>query len=127
MGRLGVSQETTVVVYDRASSLCASRLWWALTYYGHPDVHVLDGGLDAWTGAGLPVSAEPGVTAAAPFVPRPRPSCCAAATSSGGGSASRGSGRSTSALTPSTPAPTTGGTAAAAIFRAPSTSTGHGS
>ena len=36
------------MVYDGATSLAASRLWWLLTDAGHPDVRVLDGGYAAW-------------------------------------------------------------------------------
>src|SRR5215217_417807 len=44
MGSLGVGDETHVVVYDHAGGQFATRLWWALTYYGHDRVSVLDGG-----------------------------------------------------------------------------------
>ena len=50
--RIGVSATTPVVVYDGATSLAASRLWWLLTDAGHPDVRVLDGGYAAWQAAG---------------------------------------------------------------------------
>ena len=49
MGRLGVGNDTTVVVYDDAGNAWAARLWWALRYYGHDDVRLLDGGLTKWT------------------------------------------------------------------------------
>ncbi|GLV50817.1 sulfurtransferase [Thermobispora bispora] len=58
MRRLGVSGSRPVVVYDEADSTAAARAWWTLRYFGHPDVRVLDGGLRAWTDAGLPVTAE---------------------------------------------------------------------
>lgn len=48
--KLGINQESTVVVYD--SKYDATRLWWAFTYYGKGDVRVLDGGLKAWKAAG---------------------------------------------------------------------------
>ncbi|GAA2215611.1 sulfurtransferase [Nonomuraea monospora] len=62
MRRLGVSDGRPVVVYDDAAATVAARAWWALRYFGHQDVRVLDGGLPAWTEAGLPVTKE---------VPRP--------------------------------------------------------
>ncbi|MFO7777860.1 MAG: sulfurtransferase [Nitriliruptoraceae bacterium] len=68
---LGIGPESTVVVYDEGGSLFAARLWWVLTYSGHADVRVLDGGWQAWIEAGLPVSARPREPAtAAPFTPR---------------------------------------------------------
>ncbi len=44
MGSLGIGDATHVVVYDHAGGQFATRLWWALTYYGHDRVSVLDGG-----------------------------------------------------------------------------------
>jgi thiosulfate/3-mercaptopyruvate sulfurtransferase len=59
MRALGVSDGRAVVVYDDGGQV-AARAWWDLTYFGHGDVRLLDGGFDAWTGAGLPVETGPG-------------------------------------------------------------------
>ncbi len=48
MGRLGISNNTTVVIYDIQGGLWCSRMWWALRYYGHDSVKILDGGLLKW-------------------------------------------------------------------------------
>lgn len=53
--RWGLRAGDTVVVYDDARSLGASRAWWLLTRSGVADVRLLDGGLAAWTDAGLPL------------------------------------------------------------------------
>lgn len=53
---MGITPGATVVAYDDWGSLFAARLWWALRYYGHDTVMVLDGGWQAWVEAGLPVS-----------------------------------------------------------------------
>ena len=34
------------------------RLFWTLEYLGHPEVHILDGGYQAWTRAGLPTTQD---------------------------------------------------------------------
>ena len=60
MRRLGVFQDRPVVVNDQRDSTIAARLWWMLHYFGHPDVRVLDGGVDAWARAGLPVETGDG-------------------------------------------------------------------
>lgn len=57
MGDLGISNDTTVVLYDNAASMFACRLRWALRYYGHERVVVLDGGWDKWRAEGRPLSA----------------------------------------------------------------------
>ena len=48
LGAWGISNSSTVIVYDDASGAIASRLWWLLRWLGHDQVFVLDGGLDAW-------------------------------------------------------------------------------
>ncbi len=73
MGSLGVGDETHVVVYDHAGGQFATRLWWALTYYGHDRVSVLDGGWRKWTAENRPTTAEVPVIKPVVFTPRPRP------------------------------------------------------
>jgi thiosulfate/3-mercaptopyruvate sulfurtransferase len=49
MGRLGIGDQHLVVAYDaHPASQFATRLWWALNYYGHDQVVVLNGGLPKW-------------------------------------------------------------------------------
>ena len=49
MERLGIGDQHLVVAYDtHPASQFATRLWWALRYYGHRDVVVLNGGLPKW-------------------------------------------------------------------------------
>jgi thiosulfate/3-mercaptopyruvate sulfurtransferase len=72
MGSLGIGDGTHVVVYDHAGGQFATRLWWALTYYGHDAVSVLDGGWAKWTAEGRPTTTrvpEPGPSV---FTPEPR-------------------------------------------------------
>lgn len=52
----GIDDDSAVVVYDQGTGLGSARAWWLLTYVGLLGVQVLDGGLAAWAGAGLPVS-----------------------------------------------------------------------
>jgi len=61
MRRVGVSDDSLVVVYDDADSTAAARAWWLLRYFGHEAVRVLDGGYRAWSQAGQPsaVSLQP--------------------------------------------------------------------
>jgi thiosulfate/3-mercaptopyruvate sulfurtransferase len=44
----GISYDNTVVIYDNTGGLWASRLFWALEYLGHKDVHILNGGWKKW-------------------------------------------------------------------------------
>lgn len=54
---LGLNDNDTVVVYDAVASAAAARAWWLLRYAGMTSVYVLDGGLDAWRSADLPLQA----------------------------------------------------------------------
>lgn len=58
MGRLGFGSDHRIVVYDDTAGTVAARLWWMLDNLGHADVRLLDGGLAAWTAAGLPMTTE---------------------------------------------------------------------
>src|SRR5262249_17261499 len=56
MGRLGISDQHLVVAYDaHPASQFATRLWWALNYYGHTRVVVLNGGFPKWKSEQRPV------------------------------------------------------------------------
>lgn len=72
LAALGLRRHQPVVAYDEAGGAFAARLWWLLRWLGHEAVAVLDGGLPAWTAAGLPLVAgeappvAPGDFAAAP-------------------------------------------------------------
>ena len=52
MARLGISNGDAVVAYDDQWGLAAARLLWALHYYGHSSVAVLNGGWDRWRDEG---------------------------------------------------------------------------
>src|SRR3712207_966150 len=72
MGSLGIGDDTRVVVYDHAGGQFATRLWWALTYYGHDGVYVLDGGWKKWMAEDRPTTAEVPEPEPAVFTPEPR-------------------------------------------------------
>ena len=59
---------------DHTGGHFATRLWWALRYYGHDRVAVLDGGFNKWLAEGRPTH-DRGVPPRSPpsFTPRPRP------------------------------------------------------
>ncbi len=52
MEALGFDAASHIVVYDDAGGTVAARLWWMLDDLGHRRVQVLDGGTQAWVGAG---------------------------------------------------------------------------
>lgn len=59
MGKLGVGDDSRVVLYDSGTSAWAARVWWMLRWAGFDQAALLDGGLGAWTAEGRPLSTEP--------------------------------------------------------------------
>jgi len=70
MASRGIGDQTHVVAVDQNGGQFATRLWWALRYYGHDDVSVLDGGWNAWIGQGRPVEVGDVTRERAVFTPR---------------------------------------------------------
>lgn len=57
LGRLGITPQSHVVVYDdQGGALAAARFWWMLRAAGHEKVKVVNGGLNAAAKAGFPLS-----------------------------------------------------------------------
>lgn len=74
MARAGIGDDTLVVAYDAHPAMqFATRLWWALRYYGHDRAAVLDGGLAQWQREGRPLSTATPSYPPAVFTPHPRP------------------------------------------------------
>ncbi len=69
-GRLGIDAGVQVIAYDQGNGMFAARLWWLLRWLGHGAVAVLDGGLQAWEHAGLPLSTRVVSRAVRRFEPR---------------------------------------------------------
>ena len=65
LGANGIGNDTTVIIYDDANGMHASRIFFHLYAMGHRDVRLLDGGLGAWIASGYPVHSAP----AAPGLP----------------------------------------------------------
>jgi thiosulfate/3-mercaptopyruvate sulfurtransferase len=73
MAARGIGDDTVVVAVDQSGGQFATRLWWALSYYSHDRVCVLDGGWNQWVKEGRPVEAGEVAIARAVFTPRARP------------------------------------------------------
>ncbi len=65
MSKAGIGNSTLVLAYDDNKNMDAARLWFTLKAYGHDNVKVISGGLNALSAAGLAVTdAVPSVTTA---------------------------------------------------------------
>jgi thiosulfate/3-mercaptopyruvate sulfurtransferase len=74
MSQRGIGNETDVVVVDHTGGHFATRLWWALKYYGHDRVGVLDGGFNRWKALGLPLTDAAPQVQRREFIPQERTS-----------------------------------------------------
>lgn len=74
MQKLGIDQESAIVVYDYVGVYSSPRAWWMFRAMGHSNVAVLDGGLPAWKQAGHPCGARAQSSAAkrGNFISRPQ-------------------------------------------------------
>ncbi len=70
MGRAGVGDGTSVVLYDDTLSYFAARVWWSLRAYGYESARILESGYPAWVEGGHPVSNGTSEVPAATFTPR---------------------------------------------------------
>jgi thiosulfate/3-mercaptopyruvate sulfurtransferase len=58
VGKLGISDTDTIVVYDGPGIFTAPRVWWLFRTMGAKNVFVLDGGLDGWKKEGRPLQTD---------------------------------------------------------------------
>ena len=79
IGRAGISDQSRVVVYAETDDSGAARLWWALRYYGHDQVAILNGGLGKWLAEQRLVNQDVVEPVPAYFTPVPRPEWLATA------------------------------------------------
>ncbi|NQV72142.1 sulfurtransferase [bacterium] len=56
--RIGVNNESRVILYDDSNGMSATRAFFALDYLGFSNMAVLDGGLASWTAAGGTISSN---------------------------------------------------------------------
>lgn len=54
----GISNDSTVIVYDDNNNMNAGRLWWTMKMYGHENVKVVSGGLNEMVKAGAEITNE---------------------------------------------------------------------
>ncbi|MCD6397055.1 MAG: sulfurtransferase, partial [Spirochaetaceae bacterium] len=47
MSKKGISNSSTIIIYDANKNMDSARLWWTLKIYGHKNVKVVSGGFNA--------------------------------------------------------------------------------
>ena len=59
VGKLGITPESTVVLYSGQKNTSAAYAYWHFTYFGHDTVCLLDGGKEYWSEMGYPTTNSP--------------------------------------------------------------------
>mgnify|MGYP000866562700 FL=1 len=74
MSRLGVANDTTVVLYGGNNNWFAAYAYWLFKLYGHDNVRLLDGGRKRWEAEGRPLTtAVPASRTTTRYVAKPNP------------------------------------------------------
>ena len=69
VGKLGVGDDSRIVIYDSTGMNSACRAWWMLRIMGHPAA-ILEGGLGKWRAEGRPLTATVPAPTERRFTPR---------------------------------------------------------
>ncbi|TVQ21543.1 MAG: sulfurtransferase [Spirochaetaceae bacterium] len=67
LGRAGIPDAGTLVLYDDSGLVPSARVFWALEHLGRSDMALLNGGFTAWRAAGYPVETGAPVASATRF------------------------------------------------------------
>ncbi len=67
VGKMGIGNDSRIVVYDSEGLYSAGRVWWMFRSMGHDNVAVLNGGLKKWKAEGRALTESPSPA------PAPRP------------------------------------------------------
>ncbi len=70
VGKLGIRETDTIVIYDGPGFFTAPRVWWLFRTMGADRVFLLEGGLDGWKKAGRPLEVDLPEPAPVTFTPR---------------------------------------------------------
>jgi thiosulfate/3-mercaptopyruvate sulfurtransferase len=72
LANAGIGDRSKVIIYG--SPIAATRMFFTLDYFGHPDARVLNGGLPAWKARGGNIEVSPPSAAtASSLTPKPQP------------------------------------------------------
>ena len=58
MSKLGITNETKVILYGDKANWFACAAFWLFRYYGHEELYILDGGRKKWKDEGKPITNE---------------------------------------------------------------------
>ncbi len=71
LGRTGIDNQTTIVLYGDNNNWFAAWAFWQLKLYGHNDVRIMDGGRKKWVAEGRQLTTEKPVFPARSYKTKP--------------------------------------------------------
>lgn len=74
LSELGVSNEMKIVLYDRGTNRQVSKAYLVLTYIGHHNIAILQGGFNAWKDAGYEITSDIPSRDQTSYIPKPNES-----------------------------------------------------
>ena len=72
MGSLGISNDSTIIVYGDKNNWFAAYAYWYVKIYGHEDVRILDGGRQKWIDEGRELTTDPASISSGSYTARDR-------------------------------------------------------
>jgi len=58
VGKMGIANDTQVLIYDNNHFFSAARVWWMFRVFGHDNVAVIDGGMVRWKQLNFPIDSQ---------------------------------------------------------------------
>lgn len=58
VGKMGIANDTQVLIYDNNHFFAAARVWWMFRVFGHDNVAVIDGGMVRWKQLNFPIDSQ---------------------------------------------------------------------
>lgn len=59
VGKMGISHNHKIIIYDQQGFFSAPRVWWMFRVFGHQDIAILDGGVEAFLQTGVSLETDP--------------------------------------------------------------------
>lgn len=73
LGEAGIDNDTLVLIYDDGDGVAAAGLWFALDFFGHKNMKIINGGFRKWVKEGRPVTQDVPATTKKTYAASPRP------------------------------------------------------
>lgn len=73
LGEAGIDNDTLVVIYGNGDGKAAAGLWFALDFFGHEKMKIMNGGFRKWVKEGRPVTQEVPAVTGKKYTARPQP------------------------------------------------------